>query len=314
MQSLLPQQKNIRDLIAAATSVEGEHLTGIDGLSLYRRTAPTAPVYLDSKPGLAFVAQGSKSVMLGNEHFRYGENEYLLISIGLPMLSQVTEASPERPHYCFVLDIDMLQIATLANEMAALLPAPPPMAADAAAARGIGVSQFSAPLLDASVRLLNLLCTPHAIPVLAPLIKKEIAYHLLNGPQGARLIHMASVESQAHQIGRAVEWIKENYMLPLRIDALAARVNMSVSSLHHQFKALTAMTPMQYQKLLRLQGARRLMLIDMLDAGAAGHRVGYESASQFSREYVRQFGLAPARDVAQARLQLQREGAAASRQ
>lgn len=295
---MTPQQHTIRRLIAQFAPADGDYATAIEGLSLFRRSAPTAAVYLDYKPSLAFVAQGAKSIILGNEQMRYGGNEYLLVSIGLPVLSQVTEASADHPYLCFLLDIDMLQIAAVYNEIGAA-----PSLCDACDC-GMGVSEPSAPLLDAIARLMGLLATPQAIAVLAPLIKKEIVYHLLTGPQGARLIRMASVNSQTHQIGKAVEWIKENFARPLRIDELAARVNMSVSSLHHQFKALTAMTPMQYQKLLRLEGARRLMLFDMVDAGAAGYRVGYESASQFSREYARQYGQAPGREIAQARSQL----------
>jgi AraC-like DNA-binding protein len=299
------QQAQLRQLIAGFAPEDGDFDTAIDGLRLFRRSAPSEPVSLDYKPGLAFVAQGAKTVMLGNEKFRYGGNDYLLTSIGLPVMSQVVEASEQRPYLCFVVDIDMGQIVSLYNEIGA-----PPVAVDACE-RGMGVGQLTAPLLDASARLLSLLTTPQAIPVLAPLIRKEIAYHLLTGPQGAGLVQRAALESQTHRIGRALEWLRENFTQPLRIDELAARVNMSVSSLHHQFKALTAMTPLQYQKTLRLRDARKLMLIDMVDAGAAGHRVGYESASQFSREYARQYGLSPGRDIAQARLRLQPEGSGA---
>ncbi len=299
------QQPSIADLIAALAPQDGDHPTAIAGLSLHRRSAPTPAVRLDYKPSLAFVAQGCKSVMLGNEHFSYGSNEYLLTSIGLPVLTRVTHASAEHPFLCFLLNIDMLQISELISEMRMPLLAMKPSAC------GIALGQVSAPLHDASVRLLRLLVRPQAmqatqaITTLAPLIRKEIAYHLLAGPHGDRLRHMAVLDSRTHQIGRAMEWIKENFAMQLRIEELAERVNMSMSSLHHHFKAVTAMTPVQYQKLLRLEGARRLMLIDMFDAGAAGHRVGYRSASQFSREYARQYGLAPMRDMAQARLQLQ---------
>ncbi len=298
MNSSPEQQPSIADLIARLAPQDGDHPTAIAGLSLHRRSAPTRAVRLDYKPSLAFVAQGGKSVMLGNEHFSYGSDEYLLTSIGLPVLTRVTQASAEHPFLCFLLNLDMLQINELIGEMHMPLVAKP-------SACGIALGQVSAPLHDASVRLLRLLDQPQAISTLAPLIRKEIAYHLLTGPHGDRLRHMAVSKSQTHQIGRAMEWIKENFALQLRIDELAQRVNMSMSSLHHHFKAVTAMTPVQYQKLLRLEGARRLMLIDMFDAGAAGHRVGYRSASQFSREYARQYGLAPMRDIAQARLQLQ---------
>jgi len=302
MNSSPEQQSSIADLIARLAPQDGDYPSAISGLSLHRRSAPTRPVRLDYKPSLAFVAQGAKSVMLGHEHFSYGSDEYLLTSIGLPVLTRVTEASVEHPFLCFLLNIDMLQINQLISEMRLPLRATKPIAC------GIALGQVSAPLHDASVRLLRLLAQPEAtqaITTLAPLIQKEIAFHLLAGPQGDRLRHMAVLDSRTHRIGRAMEWIKENFALQLRIAELAERVHMSMSSLHHHFKEVTLMTPMQYQKLLRLEGARRLMLIDMLDAGAAGHRVGYHSASQFSREYARRYGQAPMRDIAQARLQLQ---------
>lgn len=288
----------IRTLIARLLPHDGCLDTAIDGLRLYRSSVPTEPVALEYKPGLAFVAQGAKIAMLGTEYFHYVEGEYLLTSIGLPVMARVTEASVERPHLCFLLDIDVLQLTETMNQIGN---------ADTASTqcqRGLSVSRLPPSLLDSCVRLLRLLDTPSAIPVLAPLIRKEIAYHLLTGVDSVRLRHVATSESQTHRIGRAISWIKEHFATQLRIDDLAAHVNMSPSSLHHHFKTITAMTPMQYQKLLRLQNARQLMLIDMVDAGAAGYRVGYESPSQFSREYTRHFGLAPMRDIAQARAQL----------
>jgi AraC-like DNA-binding protein len=288
----------IRALIARFLPRAGSTDTPIDGLRLYRSAGPTEPVALEYKPGLAFVAQGAKSVMLGTEQFHYKDGEYLLTSIGLPVMAQVTEATPEQPHLCFLLDIDVLQLTETMNQIGnTAVPS-------AECECGLTVSQPTPLLLDSCLRLLRLLDTPAAIPVLAPLIRKEIVYHLLTGPDSARLRHMAAAESQTHRIGRAIGWIREHFASPLRIDELAAHVNMSPSSLHHHFKTVTAMTPMQYQKLLRLQNARQLMLIDMVDAGAAGYRVGYESPSQFSREYARHFGLAPMRDIAQARAQL----------
>jgi AraC-like DNA-binding protein len=172
------------------------------------------------------------------------------------------------------------------------------------AARGMEVSTVTPELEDAAVRLLRLLDRPGDIPALLPLIEQELIYRLLTGPQSGRLRQMAMADSQSHQVGRACIWLKEHYALPLKIEELANRVSMSVSSLHHHFKAITAMSPMQYQKQLRLQEARRLMLEDMLDAGSAGHQVGYESQSQFSREYARQFGEPPLRDVGRVRRSL----------
>lgn len=287
----------IRSLIARFLPSDGVFVTPVDGLRLYRRSAPNEPVALDYKPGLAFVVQGAKSAMLGSESFHYGAGEYLLTSIGLPVMAQVTEATPEQPHLCLMLDIDVLQLTETMNQIGAA-PAATPCEC------GMSVSRLPPALLDSCLRLLRLLDTPAAIPVLAPLIRKEVAYHLLTGADSARLRHMAASESQTHRIGRAIGWIREHFSEQLRINELAAHVNMSASSLHHHFKTVTAMTPMQYQKLLRLQNARQLMLIDMVDAGAAGFRVGYESQSQFSREYARHFGQAPMRDIAHARAQL----------
>ncbi|MGI4849886.1 MAG: AraC family transcriptional regulator [Janthinobacterium lividum] len=303
MNGFLPAHLEIRTLLEKFLPQSGSVATPIDGLRLYRSDAPSEPLALEYKPGLAYVAQGAKTVMLGADRFHYGEGEYLLTSIGLPVMAQITAATRTQPHLCFLLDIDLLQLTETMNQIGN----------DAIAASdcecSLSVNQPSPQLLDGCLRLLRLLDTPAAIPILAPLIRKEIAYHLLTGPDSARLRHMAASESQTHRIGRAIGWIKEHFASPLRIDQLAAHVNMSASSLHHQFKTVTAMTPMQYQKLWRLQSARQLMLIDMVDAAAAGYRVGYESPSQFSREYARHFGQAPMRDIAQTRAQLLGEGA-----
>lgn len=298
-----PQQE-IRNLMDRLLPQEGCLRSAIDGLHLYRSLEPSEPAALEYKPGLAYVAQGAKTVMLGTEQFNYREGEYLLTSIGLPVMAHVTQASKEQPFLCFLLDIDVLLLTETMNQIGHDLPV-----ADCQC--GMSVNLPSPSLLDCCVRLLRLLETPAAIPVLLPLIRKEIAYHLLTGPDSARLRNMAAAESQTHRIGRAIGWIKEHFASPLRIDDLAAHVSMSASSLHHHFKTVTAMTPMQYQKLLRLQNARQLMLIDKIDASAAGYRVGYESPSQFSREYARHFGLAPMRDMARARALLLGEAALA---
>jgi AraC-like DNA-binding protein len=251
---------------------------------------------------VAIIAQGAKDVTLGTETFHYSRMQYLLTSVDLPVQVRVVEASVDKPHLCVVLGIDIADVAALLDSESdgsstaqqKILPA----------TRGISVSDVSAELLDAMLRLVRLLDKPAEIATLAPLIRRELTYRLLNGPVGARLRHMALASSQSHQVGQAIDWIKHNYCEPLRIEHLAGMANMSMSSLHHHFKAITAMTPMQYQKLLRLQEARRLMLVEQIDAGTAGYRVGYASESQFSREYSRQFGRAPMRDVGQVRAQL----------
>ena len=242
------------------------------------------------------IAQGAKQVVLGDDIYRYGGADYLLTSIDLPVTTQIVEASEEKPYLSMTFGIDTTRVASLLEHAGGGVPA--------SSARGMTVSSVTAELEDAAIRLLKLLDRPDDIPALLPLIEQEIIYRLLTGPQSARLRQMAVTESQSHQISRACVWLKEHYALPLKIEDLASRVSMSVSSLHHHFKAITAMSPMQYQKQLRLQEARRLMLEDMLDAGSAGHQVGYESQSQFSREYARQFGEPPLRDVGRVRRSL----------
>lgn len=250
------------------------------------------------KPSLALIAQGAKQVVLGDDVYRYGGTDYLLTSIDLPVTTQIVEASTEKPYLSVMFQIDTARIASLLEHAGHQDSAPVP------AARGMAVSTVTPELEDAAIRLLRLLDRPGDIPALLPLIEQEIIYRILTGPQSGRLRQMAITESQSHQISRACIWLKEHYALPLKIEELANRVSMSVSSLHHHFKAITAMSPMQYQKQLRLQEARRLMLEDMLDAGSAGHQVGYESQSQFSREYARQFGEPPLRDVGRVRRSL----------
>ncbi len=250
------------------------------------------------KPSLALIAQGAKQVVLGDDVYRYGGTDYLLTSIDLPVTTQIVEASTEKPYLSVMFQIDTARIASLLEHAGHQDSAPVP------AARGMAVSTVTPELEDAAIRLLRLLDRPGDIPALLPLIEQEIIYRILTGPQSGRLRQMAITESQSHQVSRACIWLKEHYALPLKIEELANRVSMSVSSLHHHFKAITAMSPMQYQKQLRLQEARRLMLEDMLDAGSAGHQVGYESQSQFSREYARQFGEPPLRDVGRVRRSL----------
>jgi AraC-like DNA-binding protein len=282
----------IASIIARFAGEDGDFPTAIDNLGLFRRCSPTQPLHTAYKPGFAIVAQGAKSVTVGTDVYRYGAGHYILTSLDLPVASHVTEASVETPYLCFGLAIDAERLSDLLARVS--IPRP---AAAADGMRGLAVNVASPELLDASLRLLRLLDRPEDIAAMAPLIEQEILYRLLTGPDGPRLLHIALAESQSNKVARADGWIRANFTEPLRIEELAERVNMSVSSLHHHFKTVTAMTPMQYQKQLRLLEARRLMLIDRLDVGTAGHRVGYQSPSQFSREYSRLFGLPPLRDV-----------------
>ncbi|WDZ75904.1 AraC family transcriptional regulator [Ensifer adhaerens] len=285
------------DVIARFAERDGDHMTGISGLTLHRHGGD-APVNCSAyRPSLAIIVQGAKRVVLGEETLIYGASDYLLTSIDLPVLSQVCEASAEEPYLSMAFTLDP-------GKIQALLASLPQLPQPAASPRGMTVSKINSELEDAALRLLRLLERPDDIPALLPLIEQEILYRLLTGPHGHRLRQMATTDSQPHQVGRAVAWLKEHYSRPLRIDDLANRVSMSVSSLHHHFKAITAMSPLQYQKQLRLQEARRLMLEEQLDAGDAGHQVGYESQSQFSREYARHFGEPPMRDIGRVRRSL----------
>lgn len=302
MSTPLTPQDEIAALIIRHAPRTGDYTTAIGNLTFHRQSSVTESLFHAARPSVAIIAQGAKDVTLGSETFHYSRMQYLLTSVDLPVQVRVVEASEDKPHLCVVLGIDIADVAALldsenGNEGTAqqkILPA----------TRGISVSDVSAELLDAMLRLVRLLDKPGEIATLAPLIRRELTYRLLNGPVGARLRHMALASSQSHQVGQAIDWIKHHYAQPLRIEHLAGMANMSMSSLHHHFKAITAMTPMQYQKLLRLQEARRLMLVEQIDAGTAGYRVGYASESQFSREYSRQFGRAPMRDVGQVRAQL----------
>lgn len=271
------------------------HRTALPALTIFRSSAPNAPACGLYEPVITVVAQGAKRVTLGEESYVYDQAHYLVTSVDLPVVSQVIQASAKQPCFCFTYALDAARIAEVMAEMRAPAPRTAPVQ------RGLSVSPLSLPLLDTMLRLARLLENPADIPVLAPLIEREVLYRLLSGEQGERLRHIAVNGSQTHQVARAIDWIRRNYALPLRVEDLAHTVNMSVSSLHHHFKAVTAMSPLQYQKRLRLSEARRLMLVEMRDAASAAHQVGYESSSQFNREYSRQYGAPPMRDVAQLR-------------
>jgi AraC-like DNA-binding protein len=281
-------------IIDRSTHGDGHHATALPALNFFRAGAPGTQVCAMYEPGLALVAQGAKQVLLGDETYRYDQANYLVTSIDLPVSSQVVDASSERPYLCAMLRFDVRTIAELLAD--ADLPV-----ASATAGRGIAVSPLSEELLDTVLRLVRLLESPRDLPVLAPLVERELLYRLLTSEQGPRLRHVATVGSRSHQISHAIDWLKNHFHQPLRIDELAGTVNMSASSLHHHFRAITAMSPLQYQKQLRLQEARRLLLAGHCDVASAAHRVGYESPSQFSREYSRRFGAPPLRDVEQRR-------------
>jgi AraC-like DNA-binding protein len=274
-------------------------------LAMFRSTSAAGPVCGFYEPGVALIVQGSKRVMLGPDSFDYGRDHFLIASLNLPAVAQILEASPERPYLSVMLRLDAHEIAQLMME--GHVPPPGPQSGERAMATG----QVTLPLLSAFERLVALLDDgPGAMAALAPMVQREILYRLLMSEHGDRLRQIGAAGSQSHQIGRAIDWLKSHYTEPLRVEALAELARMSPSTFHHHFRALTAMSPLQYQKWLRLTEARRLMLAESLDASTAAYRVGYESASQFSREYSRQFGSPPMRDIAALRSQPAAQAAA----
>ena len=265
--------------------------TAIPGLSLFRRDEPTGPISGMYEPSICLVAQGAKRVLLGDDTFVYDTAHYLITSVHLPTVVQIIEASREKPYLGLKLKLDQREILQLMVDSNL----PQPRAQQSS--RGMATGEVTLPLLTAFQRLIDLLAEQQDIPILAPVIQREVIYRLLVGDQGERLRQIASAGSQSHQIARAIDWLKGNFSQPLRIDDLATQVNMSTSTFHHHFRTLTAMSPLQYQKTLRLNEARRLMLTERLDAATAAFQVGYESPSQFSREYSRLFGAPPLRDI-----------------
>jgi AraC-like DNA-binding protein len=271
----------------------GDYSTAaIPGFSLHRRLEPGPPTTIMHEPRICLIAQGAKRVRLGDETYVYDAHNYLISSVDLPIVAQIVTATKEKPYLGIVLRLNQRELAQLMVD--SRLPLPQPRHST----RGMAIGKATLPLVAAFQRLIDLLSEPENIPILAPIIQREIFYRLLTGDQGLRLRQMISTGSQSHQIARAIQWLKENFTRPLHIDTLAAQVHMSTSTFHHHFRTLTAMSPLQYQKWLRLNEARRLMLTEGLDAATAALQVGYESPSQFSREYGRLFGASPRRDVA----------------
>jgi AraC-like DNA-binding protein len=266
-------------------------ITDVPGLLLSRRTAPTAPASATYEPSLAVVAQGRKRADLAGTTFIFDESRYLLTSLDLPVICNVIEASEEMPYLCFVLKLEIPIVRELLTREEIQAPEAP---SDSPA---MATGQTTAELLDACCRLMDLLNTPQDIPFLSGLIQREIIYRILRGPEGARLRAIATLGDQSHRTAKAISWVRTNYAKPLRVEDLARVAGMGISTLHHHFRALTAMSPLQYQKQLRLHAARERMLMDGLDAASAAFEVGYESASQFNREYSRFFGQPPMRDI-----------------
>jgi AraC-like DNA-binding protein len=265
------------------------------GLHLHRASSPTALVHGVTNPAFCVIAQGSKEIFLGADRYRYDPAHYLLTTVELPVVSQVVEASQERPYLSLRLELDPTLVGSVMVEAGHLSPR------GHADVRAIDVSPLDGSLLDAVVRLVRLLEAPAEARFLAPLITREIVYRLLMGEQGDRLLHIAVVGGDTYRMASAVERLRKDFDRPLKIESIAQELGMSVSGFHHHFKAVTAMSPLQFQKRLRLQEARRLLLGEGLDAASAAYRVGYDNASHFNREYKRLFGLPPMRDVVRLR-------------
>jgi AraC-like DNA-binding protein len=292
--------------IARAIREDGKVET-LKGLYLNRSSSTMESIHTVSDPAFCVIAQGSKEVFLGNERYQYDPFHYLLVTAELPLVGHLLEASTERPYLSLRLKLDPALVGSVMvevgdgvfsdtghhspqnSEMASL--------ATHAEVRAINVSSLDTGLLDAVLRFVRLLDTPTEAPFLAPLITREIVYRLLMGEQGDRLRHIAVLGGYTPPIARAIERLRKDFDQPFRIEDIARELGMSVSGFHHHFKAVTAMSPLQFQKQIRLQEARRLMLGESLDAASVAYRVGYDDASHFNREYKRLFGLPPMRDV-----------------
>jgi len=277
--------------IAAHAPTAGEHATPLPGLTLYRRTDTTPCYPATYEPSLNVFVQGQKRITLGGTTYLCDGSTFLLSSLDLPVVSQIVQASEAVPLLSMLLKLDMTAVREILNH------AEFQSQNGSSEARGIAIGETTVDLLKPCSRLLDLLDAPEDIPFLSGLIQREIVYRLLRGPQGARLRAIATLGDQSHRTAKAVAWLRDNYRKPLRLEELAEVARMGMSTLHHHFRALTAMSPLQYQKQLRLVAARERMLIEGLDAASAAFEVGYESPSQFNREYKRFFGEPPMRDI-----------------
>jgi AraC-like DNA-binding protein len=285
------QQFELTQLIERYTGKDGFHETAIPSLSFTRFSEITGPTYGMYMPSLCIIVQGRKEVLLAQETYVYSPADYLIASVNLPVTAIVTDASPENPYLALKLEFTPNQILEVLQESQLAVNK------KENAKRGMYVSQIELSLLDAVTRLVRLLETPNDIPVLEPLITREIIYRVLQGQHGVTLGQIAIDGSTTSGISDVIDHITNNFDQSFRIEDLAEIANMSVSSLHRHFKEVTAMSPIKYQKQLRLQKARSLLLSESTDATEAAFRVGYESPSQFSREYSRMFGLPPKEDI-----------------
>ena len=304
-QRVRSNREELLERMARALREDGAR-EALDGLFLARLTKPTESPLALYQPAFCLVAQGGKQVLVGDEVLWYDPGHYLLFTVDLPVVFRVEEASEENPYFGLRLDLDPALVASVMMEAGA------ETRKGDASIKAIGVNPVDADLLDAVVRLVRLADKPGEQSVLAPLIKREIVYRLLAGGEGARLGHLlASSRGDTRRISRAIGRLREQYNAPLKMEEIARELGMSVSGFHHHFKSVTSMSPLQFQKQIRLQEARRLMLGEDLDAASAGHRVGYEDPAYFSRDYKKLFGAPPQRDIARLRGGLEHRGAPA---
>lgn len=295
-----PMCRQLADLVSSRITTEGIHETIIPGLELFRIDAPSGCVSTVYEPSLCVITQGRKTVELGDREIVYGALSYMVSSVDLPVQGRVIDASPEQPYLAVKISIDPAEVADLVLQLG-----------DSAASDeqtdcpysgcGLCIAQIDLGILDAMTRLVQLLDSPTDAKVLAPLIQREIIYRALVGEMGPRMREFVSADSQSHRISKVISVLKSRFAEPLRVRELAEDVNMSESALYHSFKQVTRMSPVQFQKKLRLHEARRLMLSEGLEAATASYRVGYESPSHFSREYSRMFGAPPRADVTKLR-------------
>lgn len=285
------QMEGLASSIAKLTEDEGYLPTKVPGLTVFKKTEAAKPIAGLYEPSVCLIAQGAKRVQLGDEKYTYDTQHYLFSGVHLPVVAQVIDASKEMPYLGLKLTFDYQEITQLMTD--GELPPPRIQSAE----RGMVTGKLQPPIVNAFQRLIDLVYEPEQIAMLAPLIRKEIFYRLLIGEQGNTLRQLAAMGTQTYQVAKAISWLKVHFSETVRVEQLAQLANMGVSTFHHHFRNMTAMSPLQYVKQLRLQEARRLMLTEYLDAASAAFKVGYESPSQFSREYGRFYGCSPAKDV-----------------
>lgn len=291
-----PHLAALASIVAQNTDQDGISPTRIPRVALVRFSSATQPLQTVQRPSLCIVVQGAKQMMLADEIYTYGPARHLVVSVDLPVTNQIIEASPEKPYLCICIDLDLQALGEMFMEIPQ-----PDTATTGACSKGICLKESSAEFLESALRLIRLLDAPEDIAYLAPLAERELMYRLLRGPQGHKVRRMLMPDSRLQQVNRAIAWIRQNYAAPFSVEQVASEARMSQSSLHQHFRDVTAMSPLQYQKQLRLQEARRLILTNSLDAATAAQQVGYDSPSQFSREYRRLFGFPPIQDVARLR-------------